>query len=277
MKKLVYPILFLFLSCKSDELDFLTPIGTENLTVEAYVNEGSNPRVYLTTGLPINGFKEIDFLKSIESTAKVEIEASSVYEIATFSKDDSRFPSRFYAFSDVIGKTGESYHLKITIGNKTYKATTKVPKKPVLKSVSVVKQSTFKEGIYNLKIEIENSKENAYYKFYVKEEKSENYEKALTFVVSNEFIKTPLLTVFNDYTDLDENEKRFSYLEKDKTFSVKIVSITKDEFLFWDRIFKSQTQLFNLPTLAQEIPTNIVDGFGFFSGNSETIRSVTIK
>lgn len=270
-------MLLLFLACKNDDLD-LPQFIEEGVTVEAYVNANKTPVVYLTTGLPLNGFKEIEFLKSIESTAKVEIVGNKTSEIATFSKDNSRFPSRFYSFDNIKGKVGELYKLKITIGDKVYLSETKVPQKPVLSNISVIKKSTFKEGIYNLKIDLKNPETITYYKFYIKNKKEDKYEKASVFVVSNEFINTSILTVFNDIFDRDENDDLVSLLQNNNSYDLRIVSITKEEFDFWDRVLGSQTEIFNLPNLAQEIPSNISNnGFGFFSGNTELLTSITIE
>ncbi len=277
MKKVIYPILFLFLSCENEELNFLDAVN-DNLTVEAYVEANKKPVIYLTTGLPLNGFKEIDFLKSIESRAKVELFGNGISEIATFSKDNSRFPSRLYTFDNIKGEIGVSYELKITINNDEYISKTMVPKKPVLSSISVVEQSTFEAGVYNLKIDlVNNPDENTYYKFYIKAKDVDKYSKASVFVVSNEFINTPVLTVFNDFFSFDKKGEKSSFLQKGTSYDLKIVSIVKEEFEFWESVFGSQTEIVNLPSLAKEVPTNISNGgFGFFSGNSELITTVTI-
>lgn len=276
MKKIIYPILLLFISCNID-LSYLDT-SDEGLTVEAYIDAEQTPRVYLTTSLPINGFNEIDFLKTIESTAKVEMFTDNISEIATFSKDNTRFPSRFYAFDEIKGKAGEQYVLKITIGDKVYTAETTVPKKPIIDKISVVEQSTLKEGLYNLKIDLVNPDEESYFKFYIKNSEDDYYQKASIFFTSNELINSPILTVYNDLFDFDEDEKKYSLLNNLTTYDLRIVAITKEEYEFWNEVLDSQTDIVNLPNLVQNVPSNISNGaFGYFSGNSEVFTSITIN
>ncbi|NIJ43871.1 hypothetical protein FHR24_000310 [Wenyingzhuangia heitensis] len=277
MRKIIYSIVFVFLSCNTDNLEFLD-ITKEGLTVEAYIEANKTPVVYLTTSLPLNGFKEIDFLKAIESTAKVEIFENNKNEIAVFSKDNSRYPSRYYGFEELKGKTGELYTLKITVGDKVYTSEASVPEKPIMSKITIVKQSALKKGTYNLKIDLMNPKVDSYFKFYIKKSKDDVYKKTSLFVVSNELINAPVLTIYNDFLGLDENDKTISLLENNESYDLRIVSISKSEFRFWDKILVSQTQIVNLPSTAKEVPTNISnDAFGFFSGNSEVFSLIRIE
>jgi len=270
-------LIFTIISCDDTQELFFDDVNG-GLTVEAYIKPNEHPRVYLTTGLSVNGFSDTEFLSAIESTAKVEIFNDDEHEIAIFSKDNSRFPSRYYGFLDIEGETGKTYNLKITISNAVYTAKTTVPNLPNVISTTVVKNSTFENGTYNLQINLENPSEDSYYKFYLKKTEDSYFNKAEPFVASNEVINSPEISVFIDYLHYDEENNKSSLLEKGYSYDLKVVVIDRYEYLFWKRALSTQAELINFPSLVQELPSNISNNaFGFFSGNHETIITFSIN
>jgi hypothetical protein len=261
---------FLFTAC-STEVE-LPSIDTDGLTVEAIIDIGKTPRVYLTTSLPLIGNEGLDLVRAIEGNAKVEISDGEMSEIATFSVDNTRYPSRYYRFNNVFGEVDKRYQLKITLGGIVYASETSIPVEPNIVLVEAVRVPGAGER-YNFKLRFKNSELAQYYKIYIKESEEIKYQEVDTFLVNNELFTTDEYEVYIDYFFINEEGYKKSRLIKDSLYDIKIIAITKEEHLFWKAIKGDDTgNLIGVPKLSKEVPTNITNGaFGYFGGTNEVI------
>ena len=272
-----YIVSFFLLTACSNEVE-VPSIYEEGMTVEAIIDEGENPRVYLTTSLPLVGNENLDLVRAIEGNAKVEISDGEKTEIATFAVDNRRYPSRYYRFNNIIGEENKVYQLKITVGGVVYESVTSIPLQPsiiYLESVGV----PGKEDNYNFELRFKNSESPQYYKIFIKSAEESKYDEVDTFLVNNQLFTTDEYEVFIDYIYINTEGDEQSKLYKDVWYDVKIVAITKEEHLFWKAIKGDDTgNLIDVPKLSYEVPTNITNNaFGYFGGTHEVVIRAIIK
>jgi hypothetical protein len=268
---------FFLLSACSNEVE-LPSIYKEELTVEAIVEKDKTPRVYLTTSLPLVGNENLDLIRAIEGNAKVEISDGAKSEIATFAVDNSRYPSRYYRFDNIVGVASKTYHLKITLGGVVYESETSIPMAPIILSINSIGVPGTAED-YNFKLLFKNSEVAQYYKIFVKLAQESKYEEVDTFLVNNKLFTTDEYEVYVDYLFRNGEGKMQSKLYKGLEYDIKIIAITKEEHLFWKAIRGDDTgNLIGVPKLSNEVPTNITNNaFGYFGGTNELIIRAKVK
>ena len=274
--KIVYFYILLFLVSVACINEVEVPdIYKEELTVEAFVEKGKSPKVYLTTSLPLVGNENLDFIRAIQGNAKVEISDGNLTEIATFDVDDERYPNRYYRFANIIGEENKAYQLKITLDGLVYESETSIPKKPNILSISSLGVPE-KDENYKFKILFENSNSPQYYKIFIKQEQESKFEEVDVFLVNNELFSGNEYEVYIDYLFLDLDGEEKSKLYKSYFYDIKIVAITKKEYSFWKALKGDDTiNLINAPVILYEVPYSISNNaFGYFGGfNSEVIRA----
>ncbi len=272
MKYRVYNFLILLVLVACNE--FEVPLNnTKGLTVEAYIEAGKTPKVYLTSPIPISGAEEIDLAKAIEGNAKVEISDGTVTEIAIFDADNSRYPNRYYRFLDIKGKVGGVYTLTITLEDVVYEGVTTIPVAPVINEVSYIEKVTHEGelGGRNIKIDFKKTMENQYCKIFIKRRSEEKYAKASPFLVNNLFSGGAGYTAYIDYMIEDALGRKVTNLHYGEEYSILVQTITEEEYNFWKSLLGDATTLVKLPSFSLEVPTNISNGaFGFWGGYSSS-------
>lgn len=243
--------------------------NNDELTIEAIVEKGKKPVVYLTSSIALNNVTKNDVLRAMETAAKVEITHGNITEIATLAVDNNRYPSRYYRFDEIIGDTIDNYTLKVTLNNKIYTADTYIPKKAIIKSITTqTNQDVNGNEKKRININFKKSDELSYYKIYIKKSGEFTYTCAEPFLVASEIYTDETFNVPIDYVQKSVNHQ--SLLVKGNGYHLKIVAITPEEYLFWKSIKGDYlNNFFGVNTLPGTTYSNINNqAFGFFGGNN---------
>ena len=119
-------LLVFFTSCKK-ELPIDAAVIAQQLVVEGYIEQGRYPRVYLTKTSPY--FQTIDsaaMWKLLGSVGKVTVATANDTEVLTLRSNFKQFPPFYFEGTEIKGKVGEEYHLKVELHGKVYTATTTI-------------------------------------------------------------------------------------------------------------------------------------------------------
>ncbi|WKN31565.1 DUF4249 domain-containing protein [Porifericola rhodea] len=112
------------------------PAYEPKLVVEGWIEQDKYARVILTESAAF--FDKIDsaaLRNSIVTTAKVTVSNGDETEILTLNKEDEFFPSYVYQSTQIKGKVGETYELKVEVGGEEYAARTSVTAPASLDSI----------------------------------------------------------------------------------------------------------------------------------------------
>jgi len=242
----------------------------EELTIEGYIECGKHAYVYLTVSLPFLGeIDSLDIMKAMETKAKVELKSENVSEILTLKRDNSRYPYLYYRSNLIKGEVDENYEIKILLGGEEYTANTQVPEEPVILSMETVKLETEEsEDEKRIKLTIENDYlKNCYYRVLIKDETESKFSHAEPYIFNNEIVKTEQLITVIKYMKLIDGENE-NQLNEGGIFDIKLISISKDEYLFIKSVKGGFKSVASLPNFSEEIYTNLSGegAFGFWSG-----------
>lgn len=278
--KLILHILFIQIivistSCNNFEID---SSFKESLTVEAYIEEGRQARVYLTKSLPIEGvIDSISLLNNIETHAKVIISNKDVSEVLSLKRDDERYPMLYYQSNMLTGEVGSNYTLQIDLGGKSYFSETTIPNKSIINSfVFDDIEGDVTDSLKNLTISVDNANTEVvkYFKLMIKRDSIHP-----KFI----FADPPIFTNENTFETEINVFVKYNYEDNDYPFIlgedvyIKLQRINKEEYAFWKSIKGDKTRLLNMKTFSEEIPSNIDGAFGYWGGQNTSSYKITVK
>lgn len=274
--KILFFFNFILIGCTQEnvvENDF-----KESLTVEGYVRDQQSIKVYLSSSLPFKGIiNESDLLKAEEGAAKVTISNGKNSEILILNRKTTRYPTLVYESEVIKGVSGEVYELNVLLNDVKYTANTIVPEKPTIETMSQVEN---KNGV-GLKISLKNSSNKNYYKILVKNAIERNFKWATPYLLSDDLIgENENIDFVLEYLDNDITDQDISLFKKRQSYNVKIISIDKAEYDFYNSAYGDDIDLFRTATFSEQIETNINGGndvFGFWAGENELKFTITIE
>ena len=161
-------LLLFFTSCKKDlPIEAATP--KQQLVVEGYIEQDRYPRVYLTKTSPY--FQKIDSMamwKLLGSVGKVTIATKSDTEVLTLRSNFKQFPPFYFEGTEIKGKVGEEYHLKVELHGKVYTSKTTITPPVPLSQLEVKTNPIDAAKKYFFIRFLDPSLQKNYYKIYVK-------------------------------------------------------------------------------------------------------------
>ncbi len=247
----------------------------ESLTVEGIVEHNKPVKVYLTSNLPFkDSINTIELLKAEEGRAKITVSDGNDTEILLLDRDNSRYPSIFYRSLRIKGALDKKYNLNIILNKTEYSSITTIPNQPMIQSVKVVEE---KQGDKVIALRIKNTSYFAYFKLFIKLKNDKKYLRANPFIFNNELFDVNEDLQFFIKGDMDKIIENF---EVGDVYDLKLVGITKDQFLFYKSVFGDETSLGGSTTFSENIESNILGGndvLGYWSGENSIDFKIRIE
>lgn len=272
-KYLIYSILcaVLMFGCNPD-LDYSVKGYTQKIIVEAKIESGKYPEVYLSLNVPLS--KKIDstnILDHVIRYAKVTISNGEETEILTSKWDISSFPPYVYKGTEIVGEEGKKYDLKVEYGGYTLYSTTTIPKKLRIDSVvSFPSQQSDTLKSLSVCLNVDMHKKNSF-RIYSKKPKDKKFVETPTLfnaelnLFGNQVFRlSPRPTT----TDVYFNES--SYFALGDTIDIKVCAIDSISTLFFKDLSFFSVVAGNIFTNeVKPLKSNITEpGFGIWYGSA---------
>lgn len=132
----------LFLSCNQD--DFSSSSDSDSkIVVEGWIENDDYAQVILSTSIPITAVVDsTTILNNVIRSAKVTVSDGEKVEVLRLKRDSDRIPPFIYYGSEILGKSGKEYTLKIEYLNRVIQAKTIIPAVVPLKKATYIKENT---------------------------------------------------------------------------------------------------------------------------------------
>ena len=274
-------LLVFFTSCKK-ELPIDAAVIAQQLVVEGYIEQGRYPRVYLTKTSPY--FQTIDsaaMWKLLGSVGKVTVATAGDTEVLTLRSNFKQFPPFYFEGTEIKGKVGEEYHLKVELHGKVYTATTTITPPVPLSHLEVKTNPIDASKKYFLIRFLDPPLQKNYYKIYLKR-----------IGIDQDFMPSYLST-FTDFQN-DGQENRFEvlkgysplvdkevnrYFKKGDSVLLKFCTINEQQFEYWKKIESLLTISSNPFGLSTADAPSMIDGgaLGIWSGQGANYYNIKVK
>lgn len=279
MKKL-YFILFVSIACLAacqPDLDYRVSGYSQKIIVEGIIETGKYPEVYLSLNVPL--WKQLDsatILDHVIRYAKVTVSDGENTEILTSKWAKEHFPPYVYRCTEIVGREGRVYDLKVEYSGHTLYATTTIPSGFVIESVDVAHSKNDSLRALSLKLNVDKHRMNSF-RIFTKKAKDKRY------------VPTPML--FNDEFDLagiqrfhispqplesDSSHAEGNYFAVGDTVFVKVCAMDSVSTLFFKDISLFSSLGGNsFMSEVKPLHSNISEpGFGIWYGNA--VREVRL-
>jgi hypothetical protein len=255
------------------QLDLQLPSGEQKIVVEGWIENDKNAEVILSLSAPY--FSSIDSSNLLDyavTHAKVTLTAGDQTEILTLKPNQAYFPPFVYRSVDIRGEPGGTYSLEIVLNRDTLTATTTIPALVALDSVWFASDPGMEGGRIWARLTDRADQVNFYRVLYRRKGKDSRYLPGSLSTFSD--------VLFNGHTAemaftrgmtsmLSSSEDKKFY--PDDTVSIKICSIDRDQFEFWNGYQNEVLSAANpLSTGNYMLKSNINGGLGVWTGYGAT-------
>jgi hypothetical protein len=134
-------ICMLFLSCNQDDFNSSSDSDSK-IVVEGWIENDDYAQVILSTSIPITAVVDsTTILNNVIRSAKVTVSDGEKVEVLRLKRDSDRIPPFIYFGSEIRGKSGKEYTLKIEYLNRVIQAKTIIPAVVTLKKATYIKEN----------------------------------------------------------------------------------------------------------------------------------------
>ncbi|OUL62046.1 DUF4249 domain-containing protein [Flavobacterium sp. AJR] len=278
MKKyILFLLIIVVCSCNNDT--FSDGIKLESkLAVEGWIEEGDGARVILSRTIPINDvIDSTNVLDHVIRSAKITVSDGETTEVLRVRNDDDRVPPFVYFGSEIIGKAGKVYTLKVEYLNRVLEATTSIPKTvPIISATYEKKNVSDTAGYAFIKFDDPVNEKN-YYQIATKIDKKEPiFVPAFYGNLDDEKFETHSVSMqINRGILLFPKTKFTPYFTDGDLIFVKLRTMNKEAFDFWNswqnEIVNSKNPIYPSNT---SLKSNIKDGVGIWAGYGQSTVQV---
>lgn len=274
-------LLLFFTSCKKD-LPIESAAPEQQLVVEGYIEQGRYPRVYLTKTSPY--FQKIDSMamwKLLGSVGKVTIATQSDTEVLTLRSNFKQFPPFYFEGTEIKGKVGEEYHLKVELHGKVYTSKTTITPPVSLSQLEVKTNPIDASKKYFFIRFLDPALQKNYYKIYVKRIGIDQDFMSCYLSTFTDYLfdgKENSFEVLKGYSPLTDKEMN-RYFQKGDSVHLKFCTINKEQFDYWKKIESLLTISSNPFGLSSAEAPSMIDGgaLGIWSGQGASYYSMKVK
>jgi hypothetical protein len=278
---LVIFFLLLFTSCKKD-LPIEVDAPKQQLVVEGYIEQDRYPRIYLTKTSPY--FQKIDSMamwKLLGSVGKVTIATKSDTEVLTLRSNFKQFPPFYFEGTDIKGKVGEEYHLKVELHGKVYTSKTTITSPVSLTQLEVKTNPLDAAKKYFFIRFLDPSLQKNYYKIYVKRIGIDQDFMSCYLSTFTDFLfdgKENSFEVLKGYSPLVDKEMN-RYFQKGDSVILKFCTINQEQFDYWKKIESLLTISSNPFGLSSAEAPSMIDGgaLGIWSGQGASYYPIKVE
>ncbi|MEA9411342.1 DUF4249 domain-containing protein [Flavobacterium sp. PL02] len=278
MKKyILFLLIIVVCSCNNDT--FSDGIKLESkLAVEGWIEEGDGPQVILSRTIPINDvIDSTNVLDHVIRSAKITVSDGETTEVLRVRNDDDRVPPFVYFGSDIIGKAGKTYTLKVVYLNRVLEATTSIPKTvPIISATYEKKNVSDTTGYAFIKFDDPVNEKN-YYQIATRIDKKEPiFVPAFYGNLDDEKFETHSVSMqINRGILLFPKTKFTPYFTDGDLIFVKLRTMNKEAFDFWNswqnEIVNSKNPIYPSNT---SLKSNIKGGVGIWAGYGQSTVQV---
>ena len=275
-------VLILFLcSCKKD-LSIETPTPTQQVVIEGYIEQDRYPRIYITKSSPY--FQTIDSMamwKLLGSVAKVTIATKQDTEILTLRSNFKQFPPYYFEGTEIKGKVGESYFLKVELHGKVYTSRTTISPSVALTALAIHSNPTNSlEKFFGISFQDPINVKN-YYKIYAKRIGIDQDYMSCYLSTFTDYLfdgKLNHFEVLKGYSPLVDKQMN-RYFQLGDSISLKFCTINQEQFDYWKKIESLLTISSNPFGLSSADAPSMIDGgaLGIWSGQGASYYSIKLK
>ncbi len=275
------PVLLLFFSACEETIDISDYEENPPIVVEGYIEDEHYPIVFLGSGSAF--FKDIDSVtlyEMIVSRAKVTIYSETDSEILTLRRDNKLYPPFYYEGTELKGKAGETYRLIAEYENRTVTGKTTIPPPIPIDSVWIEYEGTDKNtGVLRISFTDPAGQIN-YYRTYTKRKgKDDSYIPTSINTFNGQYnegekMEISLYRGMGSFSDLSEEDR---YFHQGDTIMLKLCTIDKESFRFWNAIQGRVLGTTSFSPSGENVPTNIKNGLGVFSGMGSYYKTILAK
>ncbi|KFF19855.1 DUF4249 domain-containing protein [Flavobacterium hydatis] len=283
MKKyILFLLMIIVCSCNNDTFNDGIKLESK-LAVEGWIEEGDGAQVILSRTIPIgNVIDSTNVLDHVIRSAKITVSDGETTEVLRVRNDDNRVPPFVYFGSEVIGKAGKTYTLKVEYLNRVLEATTSIPKSvPIISATYEKKNVSDTTGYVFIKFDDPVNEKN-YYQIATKIDKKEPIFVPAFYgnLDDDKFESHSISMQINRGILLFPKTKFTPYFTDGDLIFVKLRTMNKEAFEFWNswqnEIVNSKNPIYPSNT---SLKTNIKGGVGIWAGYGQSTVQVktTIK
>jgi hypothetical protein len=276
-----------FLASCEKEITMDLPKPDPKIVIEGWIDNGYPARVIITKSAPY--FDPIDsatLANSLVPNAVVTVSDGLSTETLTLGLNPEYFPYVMYMGSSIIGETGKTYTLSVTVDGTTYTSQTQIVEPLKLDSVWFAVEEGKDSLGYIWGIGTDNAATEDYYRMFTKRKgKDSGFVPMLGSTWEDKYFNGQQFTfsIFRGEASYlmetpPDEEGQFGLFKVGDTVVVKLARITQPVYEFWSaaeaEMFAGGNP-FASPTL---IPTNITGGaLGVWSGYASTYDTIIAK
>ncbi|WP_242499218.1 DUF4249 domain-containing protein [Flavobacterium sp. 140616W15] len=278
MKKYILFLLMIVVWSCNDDI-FSDGIKLESkLAVEGWIEEGDGPQVILSRTIPINDVVDsTNVLNHVIRSAKITVSDGETTEVLRVKKDNDRIPPFIYFGSEIIGKAGKTYTLKIEYLNRIVEATTSIPNTvPIASAIYEKKNVADTTGYIFIKFDDPVNEKN-YYQIATKVDKKEPiFVPAFYGNLDDDNFDSHSVSMQVNRGRLFFPKSKFTpYFTDGDLIFVKLRTMNKEVFNFWNswqnEIVNSKNPIYPSNT---SLKSNIKGGVGIWAGYGQSTVQV---
>lgn len=278
-KRYLFVLVILAISCNQD--DFSSEIDAESkIVVEGWIEEGDVPQLILSSSIPIAQVVDsTNVLDRVIRSAKVTVSDGETTEVLRVKKDEDRLSPFVYFGSEIIGKAGRTYTLKIEYLSRVITATTTIPKTVALNSAAYVKNNvTDTTGYIFIKFDDPINEKNYYQITTRVAEKEPIFVPAFYGNLDDKNFDSPKISMqVNRGVLIFPKTKYKPYFTDGDLIFVKLRTMNKDVLDFWNswqnEIVNSRNPIY--PSNIS-LKSNINGGIGIWAGYGQNTILIRI-
>jgi hypothetical protein len=283
MKKyILFLLMIIVCSCNNDTFNDGIKLESK-LAVEGWIEEGDGAQVILSRTIPINDvIDSTNVLDHVIRSAKITVSDGETTEVLRVKGDDNRVPPFVYFGSEIIGKAGKIYTLKVEYLNRVLEATTSIPKTvPIISATYEKKNVSDTTGYAFIKFDDPVNEKN-YYQIATKIDKKEPIFVPAFYgnLDDDKFESHSVSMQINRGILLFPKTKFTPYFTDGDLIFVKLRTMNKEAFEFWNswqnEIVNSKNPIYPSNT---SLKSNIKGGVGIWAGYGQSTVQVktTVK
>ena len=218
--------------------------------------------------------------KLLGSVGKVTIATKSDTEVLTLRSNFKQFPPFYFEGTEIIGKVGEEYHLKVELHGKVYTSKTTITTPVPLTQLEVKTNPLDAAKKYFFIRFLDPSLQKNYYKIYVKRIGIDQDFMSCYLSTFTDFLfdgKENSFEVLKGYSPLVDKEMN-RYFQKGDSVLLKFCTINQLQFDYWKKIESLLTISSNPFGLSSAEAPSMIDGgaLGIWSGQGASYYPIKV-
>lgn len=277
---LLHLLALLFYGCEKSD-DLFDETHHQPLVVEGWIEEGEAPIVIVTHAADLTADNP-SFDDLVEKWCRVSIFDGDQQYVLTSHYNDTYMPPVIFTTSRLKGKKGHTYRLMVETTDDTVTAQSAILPAPKIVRLEPEKVEGT-DSLYSIRAFLSGVESDEYIKFFVKTLPDEGrfYPTFLGTIAGSDYNPElgVILTKGKRVQIDDDAVKDFShYFKYGQTAVVHVCSLERNIYDFW-KIYDSNISLSDniFFTFAENLPTNIAGGLGYFAAYGMDERGVRIR